>query len=665
MKFLVYVLIFLLRCIQLYAQPPLKTTEDLQDHLKRLQKKADSLQKTIAGRNKNPNSGNRTISNQPQKITEENMENFRLSPIDSVKIKSIPQKVFTVSELNLYLSSLNEQLKKRFSIEVNASVNSIAQKLNNDPVKLEAAALLGRQNGANEEALLLIMKAALAKNTDALILTNTGAMLDMYKLSEKAIPILRTVIAHTPQNAIALNNLGQSFTALGMQDSALYYFGRCLSLSPEHPEANVTAGYIELGKGNQTKAQQYFENSLTGSFNIAAYKGLKSILKSKCRIKDIIKQKVKYPEYFNQFKYKLPRQCLNVDEAATVKKEYELYQQMMNRVIRKYSLLKKAVEKNMGAGWADNFNKRTMALVSSGKSYLRPFQVLGAVMEAETSLAYQEDIVKLEKFNTENREQYRQLEKEYEDVYEQLTKSGSYSCAAEKQLKNRYLERFAQLNEEWQSRNMLIENTYMDDYLLWPYFSALDSTDYKVRYYNSIYNYLYKINRLAQVKILEPCKETEAGDVEGPVENELKEFDCPVEIEFSFAVGKLSLDCDKISFKAGELIVFRFEKQFKGSRQSTITIGSGVSLDLMEKAGPIKAGFEVGAEMAAYFTFDAAGNCSDAGMTYGLNAKAALNFSVAATKRMTFKKDAGEIGVQTGYRFGINSGISFTTPGLN
>ena len=50
-------------------------------------------------------------------------------------------------------------------------------------------------------------------------------------------------------------------------------------------------------------------------------------------------------------------------------------------------------------------------------------------------------------------------------------------------LKNRYLPRFAQLNEEWQSRNMLIENKYIDDLLYWCYFSAIDNDDYRGRFY--------------------------------------------------------------------------------------------------------------------------------------------------------------------------------------
>ena len=107
-------------------------------------------------------------------------------------------------------------------------------------------------------------------------------------------------------------------------------------------------------------------------------------------------------------------------------------------------------------------------------------------MEGEAILGYLDDITDLQKFNKENREQYKLLEKEYEDAHEQMMKGGGYSCARENELKNKYLERFAQLNEEWQSRNMLVENKYIDDLLYWCYFSAFDENDYRHRFYNLV-----------------------------------------------------------------------------------------------------------------------------------------------------------------------------------
>ena len=382
---------------------------------------------------------------------------------------------------------------RKFPADVVSSAKSIASKLGNNAAKIESAALLAWYKGADEEAVLLITKSASVTGSDGLPLVNAGAILDMYGLPEKAIPILRTVVANDPKSAIAHNNLGQAYTSIGMLDSAMYYFGKCLGLSSQHPEANNTAGHIELKRGNKSKAQTYFENSLRGGYTHSAYVGLKTILKEKTRIAHLIKPKVKFPEYFNQFKYKLPRQCENVNDAATVQLEFDNYKKMLSGVMRQADLAGKEAEKAMGKNWAVEMNQRTMDAVMKGESYLRPFQTLGSIIDAEATVGYVADMNDLMKFNEENRAEYKKLEEDYKKAYEQMMQSGG-GCARENALKNKYLEQFALLNSEWQSRNMLIENKYIDDYLYWCYFAAADINDYKHRFYSYMYRYLYRLH---------------------------------------------------------------------------------------------------------------------------------------------------------------------------
>lgn len=647
--------------IALFSQQPPKTAEELEAFIKSVQKKSDSIKNAM---NKTVGNSNTTggISQTAKTQTDKTIETQNLPELDSAKAGSLPKKILSPAELNTYLNNLYNELSRKFPADAVSSANAIAAKLNNNPAKLEAAALHAWQNGADKEALLLIVKGS-AGGGDGLLLTNAGGMLDMYGLTEKAIPVLRTIVSYASQNVIALNNLGQAYTALGMLDSAMIYIRRCISLSSQHPEANSTAGHIELKKGNKTGAQAYFENSIRGSFNLSAYTGLATIFKddkSKIKIRTLIKPKVKYPEYFNQFKYKLPRQCENVSEAVTVQKEFDAYKKMLNAEIRKFDKLRKEAESSMGKNWAADFNKKTMEKVMLGENYMRPFQLMGSIMEAEAVLGYRNDFADLEKFNTQNREQYKQLEDEYRNAYEQMMKSGPWNCAIENELKNKYLERFAQLNQEWQSRNMLVVNKYIDDLLYWSYFSAFDLNDYRLRFYNQVYDYLYKVNYLAQVKIVEPCVKKDPDSIEAPVAGELKEFDCPVDVEFSFIVGKVTMNCEKFSFKAGEGIVFKYEKKFKGQRQSTISIGAGVGVDATWKAGPVKAGLEAGMNMSVYLTFDKAGNWTDGGMAYSASGGVGVDFS--AGERIKIKKNLGYVGDEIGWRFGINSGVSFTEP---
>lgn len=60
-------------------------------------------------------------------------------------------------------------------------------------------------------------------------------------------------------------------------------------------------------------------------------------------------------------------------------------------------------------------------------------------------------------------------------------------------------------------------------------------------------------------------------------------------------------------------------------------------------------------------SFDKAGNCTDGGMTYSASRGIGVDFS--AGERINIKKNLGYVGDELGWRFGINSGVSFTEPG--
>jgi tetratricopeptide (TPR) repeat protein len=656
----------------MYSQqkaPP--TEEELQAMIKKIQRQSDSIQNVLkkklpADRDKNLATGTGG-THIPKAGGDPDIEKIKLPPKDSARIKTIPQRDLTSAELNSYLKSLHDQLKKLLPADAVASANAIAEKLKH-PLKIENAAVIAWQNGSFEESVLLITDAATKLPTDGDLLSNTGAILDMCGLGEKAIPILRIVVRIDPEHAAAHNNLGQAYTGLGMQDSALHYFSRCLSLSPQHPEANNTAGVIELQKGNNAKAQMHFENSIRGSFNVSAYKGLKRLLKDKCRITPLVKPKVKLPEYFNQFKYKLPRQCLNIYEAAARKQEQKVFRERMSALIRAFQKLEKEAEKELAKKSPAQFNKEIMDKAMKGQPVVRPFQVLGGIMEAEAILDYQKDRDELQKFNKENRKAYKDLEQEYKDAYEKLMKDlqpkddenccgeGDVSCcetgfcAASNELKNKYLPRFAQLNEEWQSRNMLVEKTYLDDLLYWGYFAAFNKDDFRVRFFQRVVNYLKVVASIDEIKILEPCKEKEIEDDEARSDSiATKEApDCPISVSIRFWIGKLEGDCDKILFKAGEGIKFRIERNFV-LRQTTISLGAGY-----EFFNALDGGLEAEGTVSAYITFDKDNVPSDGGLLASAKIKAGVGFE--SGQKLKFKE-----GVSV--RAGISSGVSFE-PGL-
>ena len=380
MKFISLAIAGLFISISAFAQQKsFPTDEELEAFKKKLQNQADSMQnvinKKIQENQQKAAGGNAKQGNTHPKKT----DMVKLPPWDSTAVSGLPKKTFTIAELQVYLVDLHSQLKKKLP-DAAASANTIAIQLGNDPPKLEAAAMHAWQKGATEEAVLLVVDAAKHAGADGLLLANAGALLDMSGLSEKAIPILKTAVRHNPQNGMALNNLGQAYTQLGMRDSAMTYFGRCIRLSPEHPEANNTAGLIELAHGSKSKAKSYFENSIRGGFTLTAHRGLRIIDGTDTRIAKLIRPKVKLPEYFNQFKYKLPAQCENVNDAVTLEKEHQDYRAFLDKLRKKYHALRVAAEKELNANTVQNLQKRALNL----EMIVRPYQILAETMLTET-----------------------------------------------------------------------------------------------------------------------------------------------------------------------------------------------------------------------------------------------------------------------------------------
>jgi tetratricopeptide (TPR) repeat protein len=665
----------LLLCILCFsfAAAAQSSQAELEALQKKLKKQMDSVMNLpqVKNRAKNPNDVlTDAQKNTPKQVAakegKSNFDKTQLPPKDSLRLKNIPKKTFSPTELRSYMNDLYNKMAKNLPPAIVSQVNQTAAELNNDPAKMETAALLALKDTEAEIAALLVAKGG-TMTSDGIFLTNAGAILDISGLSDKAIPILRSVVAHSPANFIAHNNLGQAYTALGQHDSALHYFSRCLSLSPQHPEANNTAGVIELKRGNESKAQAHFENSIRGGFNVSAYAGLKHILKDKTRIAHLVKPKIKMPEYFNQFKYKLPRQQENLADAADVEAEQKLFREVISNAISKYAVMQKEAEAINRKKDPMKMNAVIQAKAARGEPILRPFQVLGGIMESETMLLQQKDQRDLENFNKTNREQYKALEQQYKAKFDAIWKryidedddccgEGNVSCCEDQSfcletnaLKKEYLPRFAQLNQEYQGRNLLIQIEHLDNMLYWSFFAAYDLDDYKVRFYGRVVDYLKTLQRLDIIKILKPCKEQEAEEKEKEEEKLLKDEECPssLTMQLNLGIAKFSLDCQSYSFKAGKGVVLRYEKNLL-TRQSTWSLGLGEEPFAKDmKYG----GLDLKLHMSVFLTFDGAGNLYDGGLIS--EAKVSASYGFEGGDKLKFKDGIG-------WRLGVNSGLSLT-----
>ncbi|MBC7934812.1 MAG: hypothetical protein H7Y86_05555 [Rhizobacter sp.] len=671
MKKIIAFTIIIFTCKIAIAQADKEKLEQLKAQLAMIQKRADSMTNAMKNGTVKQTGTRPQVNTSGTRITA-----MELPKPDTLKIYALPKKIFSLPELANYITNIYEQLQKKLPPAMVNNAKAIANDLGNDPLKMEGAAWFAFQNSKYAEAVLLITGAAISKPNDGLLLTNAGAILDMSGLSDKAIPILRTTIQNDPRNGIAINNIAQAYCALGMIDSAMIYLNTCVLLSPQHPEANNTAGQIELARGNKATAKIYFENAIRGGFSASAYQGLRSIDKNdknSYKIKKLINPKIKFPEYFNQYKYKLPRLCTNVDEAEAVQAEQEAFIKMINNTKDKIDALKNDREKNLSSLSLEAYNKQVLEKINNKQPAVRPFQVMAGIVAAETTGEYREELAGLQKFNTQNREEHNILLKQYEAEYDALKKSfdkdddnccgeGDISCCTDPSyciklnaLRNKYLLLFLNVDMHWQNKNLAFQRKYLDDLLYWEPLAAGSVDEAYVRYYNWAGMYLAAIAKIAGTTILEPCK-TKKERKQNAKNAVLKPYDCDIELHAKFLVGKFTLDCEKFSIEGGELLVGKIERNFT-TRQTTLSLGVGLYAGIGGGFAGTSAGADAGISMSAFLSIDKTGALTDGGIVNSAGASAGVKFE--AGEKLGFTKKIAEQKVEFESRLGINSGWSF------
>ena len=352
---------------------------------------------------------------------------------------------------------------------------------------------------------------------------------------------------------MVLNNLGQAYAGLGETDTAMVYLGRCTKIEPENPEANNTAGQIEATKGNTEKAISYFEQSIKGAYNKPAELKLRKI-KENSNIVPLVRPRVKIPEYFNLFKYKLPAQCTSTNNAAVAEAEYKAFRAMMVAQIQKYS--GKIAELQM------KYYQNSLNSIKFKKNDFgaQPFQEFCGIMSGSVEKEFQDG---WNQYDKKYLADYKNLENEYKAKFEALQKE-SADCKAYNDLANQYLPKYAMLTEDFQEKNHDFFKRLFDEVIYWGYLHLHPYGDDYFRkecFYPTVVAYLGMLGQVATTKIIEPCDFTPTTATSDS--NEIKEMECPLNIQIPFAVGKIQLNCDKFSVSGGEGAVFSYERNFK------------------------------------------------------------------------------------------------------
>ncbi len=596
-----------------------------------------------------------------------NIDNWKFPARKTDLLSALPKKVLTRSELVAFLNKLFVQVSKRMAPGIASSVESIAAKYGHDGSKMEDAAIYGWYTKYREEAMLLIIRAAASSPDDGLLLNNCAAILNMGGLEESAVPVLKYILQSYPANGMVLNNLGQAYAGLGETDTAMVYLARAIRAVPDDPEANNTAGQIEAAKGNNGKATDYFQQSIKGAYNKSAALKLRKI-KSDAMLAPLVRPRIKVPEYFNEFKYKLPVQCTSTDKAAVAEAEHTAFRKMISGQLKGFEKQQEALQRtNYTEGMQIMKNGGSIPNIKKDDFIAQPYRDLCGTMSKEVSSDFGSDLTDLgqrvdKKYDADTKsleDEYQAKLKGIKDGYAEKEnrccgegRSGSCcptaeeKCTSYNELANQYLPKFAVLTEEWQKKNQLVFSMHYDEVMYWGYlyYHPVGDDGFRLQvFYPVVMQYLSMLYKVGNTRIIKPCTVEPATATADS--NAIKEMDCPVDLQIPLGVAKMILNCKKFSISGGEGILFGYERDFT-VHQSTISVGVGLRLDLGVKVGPVKAGVSAGVSETAFITFDGKNGLSDAGLKN--EARASAN-----------APGIGKADVSIGSTLGIRSGWNF------
>ncbi|HSU26770.1 MAG TPA: hypothetical protein VLJ68_00190, partial [Chitinophagaceae bacterium] len=121
-------------------------------------------------------------------------------------LNALPKKTLTRTELISFLTTLHNDLKKKYSPVIVDSAKAVFAKYGDDFSKIALTGVVAWYKTAPSESALILTYAASKSPTDN-ILNNCGAVLNLISMEEKAIPILKYALPRNEKNCTLLNNI--------------------------------------------------------------------------------------------------------------------------------------------------------------------------------------------------------------------------------------------------------------------------------------------------------------------------------------------------------------------------------------------------------------------------------------------------------------------------
>lgn len=642
-----------------------------------------------------------------QAMEEEEEENKpkKFPDRDNIALAALPSKPMNSGSMSAYLQNLYTAYKTKMPSGAVQAMQRASETFSGNADKLCVAGVAAWYNGAEEAGILMLMQAGIKKPEDPLLLNNLAALLNASGAARHALPVLHTLISRYPENPMLLNNIGQAYAGVGQLDTAMKYFNRVFKKSPQHPEARNTAGQIEKQRGRTSEAIRHFQESLKGAYNLEAIQGL-----SECTHGNYYARlpspgsPIDLP-YFNEFKYKLPKQCTGPADAPYVKQEHEDFRNFVEGLAAAYSNLA-ASERREGEVLIEKEGEKirqklmlalkTGTALSSPPSIGSPINIAAArkIMDYGMRMAsidypdhdrrmakldstyrglirtYKEKTAKIAEEYAEKRSKYDCGEGRGADcaAIEKLSKE---ECATLVALGNSAQSAISAARTDWQNEHLRFIRSQFGFSAFYGYLAGFNQHMARGAFYDACNKYLTELKKLAYDPFVcagQRCDD-EFIDANSKEESDnTKEMDCPIDIDVKFIVGKIKLNCEKFEFTAGEGLIFTATKSFTGKKQTTMSLGAGLQFEGSKEWGIFSGEVSASASQSFYIVWDKDDKIIDGGLALkaegAIKGEAKVELPGGVGKDQLPQKEI-KIEGEFGYTLGVSSGWTFNDASLS
>lgn len=611
-----------------------------------------------------------------------------------ISLAGLPAQV-TGTSLKSFVTGMMKKMEPKLSTAQRKVSDEVLAKAKTNASHISQYAIFFYQQGDQVLAAWLCGNAVMLDPDNDLNTNNFATILIESGAQAHAVPIMRGLVQRFPKTSLFLNNMGQAFAGVGMKDSAMVYFVKCLSSEPKFPAANKTAAKISKSNGKKQDAVKYAKQAVESSLDEEMMDMLDELDPNGDHYSGFVKKK-DLPDYFNLYKLKKPPHQRLPEDYERVMAERAAFRAELDRYKMEISAMQNAEARLGNEQLSKDAKKFQDYVFANGKlpaatpvsglvkraikvypaKYIH--QELPAKMRAlsqsfdatiaKENRSYDLDVENIKRVYAEKKKPYDCGEGKAEAcrILEQLTKQ---ECAELNKRLKVLLEACANAGDEFDKNQRQYAAEIFHHKSRWGYMVGVNEHLAKANYYAAAVEYLTNIEKMVGFAPFSPhCMQLER-QLKKYTFSEIMRPVCPFNVNFDFGVVQATMNCKEgsITIDPGKAIEamdswkLQFTQDFVNKSTTYAVIKVLLSKEISGPSGignliRLNAGASVEITATAFVTVDGKGG------DYGIKGAVTASAWVEDPANVLDSKLQAEFGVEIG--LSANSGVIGGPTGL-